>query len=204
MTTSIITTYAGVGTIAGHTGDGGPAVAAYFGKIVGIGMDKAGRLIVTDPDTNRIRMVNASGIVTTICGTGALGYSGDGGPATAAKANGPDHVYINCGEQIYFNDNNQVTRVFSINEAPVFANSADSINYVCVNDTLSLGTLLSINDSDIGQSETWTILSGSIHGALHGFPYGSTLTATTLIPSGCCKFPFSFRWQAIMLRGKFG
>jgi Ca2+-binding RTX toxin-like protein len=78
-----ITTIAGTGS-TGHTGDDGPATAAGIGYPVAIAVDDAGRLYLNGDDSYRIRMVDTSGIISTIAGTGVLGNSGDGGPATAA------------------------------------------------------------------------------------------------------------------------
>jgi len=78
-----ITTIAGTGS-TGHTGDGGPAAAAGIGYPVAIAVDADGRLYLNGDDSYRIRMVDTSGTISTIAGTGVLGNSGDGGPATAA------------------------------------------------------------------------------------------------------------------------
>ncbi len=77
-----ISTICGSGE-AGETGDGGPASVAkiYPGALA---VDHAGNIyIVVGPA--RIRKISASGIITTIAGTGVSGYSGDGGPASAAE-----------------------------------------------------------------------------------------------------------------------
>src|SRR5436305_15300855 len=78
-----------VETMAGsaNLGDGGPATAAQFGAIQGIALDRWGNLYVADTDGQRVRKINASGIVATIAGTGASGFSVDGGPASAAPLN---------------------------------------------------------------------------------------------------------------------
>ncbi len=84
-----ITTFAGTGT-AGFTGDGGAATAARFSRPTGLAVDGFRNVYVADGPNYRIRMISAAGIVTTIAGTGSAGYSGDGGPATAAKIGGLD------------------------------------------------------------------------------------------------------------------
>jgi hypothetical protein len=56
-----------------------------------IAVDNVGNLFIADMDNNIIRKVDATGIITTYAGIlGAYGYSGDGGPATAAKLYHPD------------------------------------------------------------------------------------------------------------------
>lgn len=80
----IISTIAGNGT-AGYSGDGGPAVSAKLSQPVGIAIDGAGNIYVSEYGNQRIRVINANGIISTYAGTGVAGYSGDGGNATSAK-----------------------------------------------------------------------------------------------------------------------
>jgi len=82
----IITTVAGVGA-PGFGGDGGPATSAVLNFPGGVAADRDGNLFIADLDNQRIRKVNAAGIITTVAGDGRRGYSGDGGPATAASLN---------------------------------------------------------------------------------------------------------------------
>ena len=82
--TGVITTIAGTG-VAGFNGDGLDALATQFSRPSGLAFDAFGSLYVSDGDNNRVRRIDAiTGIVSTVAGSGAAGYSGDGGPATAA------------------------------------------------------------------------------------------------------------------------
>jgi trimeric autotransporter adhesin len=81
--TGIITTVAGNGS-RGLAGDGGPATAAQFEIPEGLAVDAAGNLYIADSE--RIRRISATGTITTVAG-GVGGYSGDGGPASAAQFN---------------------------------------------------------------------------------------------------------------------
>ncbi|HXB12338.1 MAG TPA: hypothetical protein VNZ45_10150, partial [Bacteroidia bacterium] len=92
-TSGIINTIAGTGT-PGFTGDGGLATAAEIHGASGVWVDASENLYITDMDNNRIRIVNTSGIISTIAGNGTAGYSGDGGQATAAEINSPGNVAI--------------------------------------------------------------------------------------------------------------
>jgi glucose/arabinose dehydrogenase len=76
-----ITTVAGDGT-AGFTGDGGPAAAAELNGPVGVAVAPDGGVLIADSENQRVRRVSPDGTITTVAGTGTLGYSGDGGPAT--------------------------------------------------------------------------------------------------------------------------
>ena len=65
----IISTYAGTG-ISGFSGDDGPASSAKLSYPTGLVFDSAGDLILADGGNNRVRMIDPSGTITTIAGTG--------------------------------------------------------------------------------------------------------------------------------------
>ena len=92
----------------------GVATAAKFSLPSGLAIDAAGNVYVADAGNNEIRMVTPSGVVSTIAGTGTIGSSGDGGPATAALLNNPSGVYVDALYNIYIADqgNNKI-RVIS-------------------------------------------------------------------------------------------
>ncbi len=102
---------AGTGS-TGPYGDGGQATAATLHHPQGIALDGGGNIVIADTQNHRIRRVDATtGIITTIAGTGSPGYTGDSGPATAAKLNGPSGIDIDAAGNIYFADSyNHVVR----------------------------------------------------------------------------------------------
>ncbi len=83
-----ITTVAGDGSY-GYSGDGGLATKAALGYPVGLAFDPVGNLYFSDEFNNVVRKVNVGGIITTYAGTRVAGFSGDGGPATAATMDQP-------------------------------------------------------------------------------------------------------------------
>lgn len=82
-----ISTVAGGAILPGYSGDGGQAVGAGLFLPGGIAVDTSGNLFIADIGNNRIRKVSAGGVITTVTGNGTKGFSGDGGPATAAQLN---------------------------------------------------------------------------------------------------------------------
>ena len=80
----IITTFAGTSGVRGSSGDGGPATQARLemGGRLAVGPD--GSVYIAD-NSSRIRRIGTDGIISTVVGTGVVGSSGDGGPATLAR-----------------------------------------------------------------------------------------------------------------------
>jgi trimeric autotransporter adhesin len=112
--TGVISTIAGNGT-NGYSGDGGPAISAQFYNPTGVAVDKFGNIFVADSDNGAVRMI-ANGIITTIAGNGALGYTGDGGPASAAQFGAMGGIAVDAEDNIYVADtNNQAIRLFPLN-----------------------------------------------------------------------------------------
>ena len=111
-TADTISTFAGHGS-AGFSGDSGLAVAAQFVGAAGIAVDRRGNVYFSDINNRRIRKVNSAGIITTVAGTGVAGFSGDGGPATAAVLNAPYGVAVDKSGNVYFSDelNNRVRKI---------------------------------------------------------------------------------------------
>jgi len=92
LSTGLLTTYAGTGTKA-YTGDGGPAAAASFSAPHEIRFDAVGNLFVVERDAHVVRRIDArTRVVTTVAGTGEAGFTGDGGPATAAQLRQPHSI----------------------------------------------------------------------------------------------------------------
>ncbi len=110
LSTGIITTVAGTG-VTGFSGDNGPATAAKLNIPQGIAIDFSGNLYIADVGNNRIRKVDATGIITTIAGTGTRGYLGDGGPATAATLDIPQGVSVDSSGNLYIADGNRIRKV---------------------------------------------------------------------------------------------
>jgi gliding motility-associated-like protein len=113
-TAGIISTIAGTGT-GGYSGDGGAATAAEINWPWGLAIHPPGNLYMADNVNNRVRMINSSGIITTVAGNGTNNYSGDGAAATAAELNGPVGVVFDAANNLYIadNGNNRIRKIIT-------------------------------------------------------------------------------------------
>ncbi len=112
-TMGIISTIAGNGTNS-YAGDGGQATAASFGNSLGVALDAVGNIYISDNSHTVIRKIDhVTGIISTFAGNGTSGYSGDGGPATAAQIYGPNNIATDKYGYIYFAEefNHTIRRV---------------------------------------------------------------------------------------------
>lgn len=92
LRTKAVTTLAGSGE-KGYAGDGGPALSASLNMPHEIQFDRAGHLYIAERDNHVIRKVDAkTGVISTVAGTGAPGFSGDGGPAAKAQLRQPHSI----------------------------------------------------------------------------------------------------------------
>jgi hypothetical protein len=107
-----IRTFAGNGQAAA-SGDGGPATAAGIGGPIGITALADGSIVIPSPADNRVRIVGTNGVITTLAGTGAAGFSGDNGPATAAQLNEPVDSAVDASGNVYIADrgNHRIRRI---------------------------------------------------------------------------------------------
>ena len=108
-----IVTVAGSGH-AGFGGDGDPATAAQLRQPSGVAVGADGTVYIADEENDRIRAVDpVTGVITTVAGTGVAGYSGDGGPATAAQLDDPHDLDVGPDGALYLTDedNHRIRRV---------------------------------------------------------------------------------------------
>ncbi len=104
-------------TVAGsdNTGDGGSALSAVLGQPEGVALDGAGNIYIADAAASRVRKIALNGTIQTFAGTGTAGFSGDGGPATAAALNQPYGLAFDHFGNLYIADlgNGRVRKVTS-------------------------------------------------------------------------------------------
>ena len=99
----VITTVAGNGVYR-FSGDGGPASSAQLRNPAGVAVDAFGNLFIADCDNKRIRKVSPGGLMSTFVGNGTYGFSGDGGPATAASLRDPWSVAVDAAGNLFIAD----------------------------------------------------------------------------------------------------
>jgi len=106
-----IATVAGNGR-SGYSGDGGPAANAQLFTPQGVAVDSSGNLYIADTGNWVVRLVSAGGTISTIAGTGAAGYAGDGGPAASAQLVSPTAIAVDSVGNTFVADGN--TRIRQI------------------------------------------------------------------------------------------
>jgi trimeric autotransporter adhesin len=115
VTGGIITTIAGIGGLAGYSGDGGPATSALLYQPSAVTVDPAGNVFIADSNNCRVREINAAtSIITTVAGSGACSFTGDG-LATANGINYPQGVAVDANDNLFISDYNNRVRWVSPN-----------------------------------------------------------------------------------------
>ncbi len=137
-TSGIITRFAGINT-RGYGGDGGQATAAELNGPSAVAVDTNGNVYITEILNDRVRMVDRSGIISSISGTGVEGFSGDGGPASVAKLFNPTEIATDqyCNLFIADKNNYRVRRISALGTPPVVL-SITGATALCVDSTISL------------------------------------------------------------------
>jgi hypothetical protein len=115
VTSGTITTIAGIGGIGGYSGDGGLATNALLYQPVAVAVDPAGNVFIADYGNSRIREINAAtGIITTVAGTGGSAFTGDG-LATSNSVYAPQGIAVDANDNLFIADYNERVRWVSPN-----------------------------------------------------------------------------------------
>jgi len=115
VSSGTITTIAGIGGLAGYSGDGGPATSALLYDPSALAVDPAGNVFIADTNNCRVREVNAAtGIITTVAGTGYCAFTGDG-LATANGVEYPQGVAVDANDNLFIGDYSNRVRWVSPN-----------------------------------------------------------------------------------------
>ena len=110
----VINTIAGTG-VNSYSGDSGLAINATLSYPNSVCVDVSGNVYFSEYGNNTIRRIDAlTGIITTVAGTGAQGYSGDGDLATHAELAGPSGIFVDKHNYIYLAEyKNNVVRLIT-------------------------------------------------------------------------------------------
>lgn len=114
LKTRRLTIVAGTPGASGHTGDGGPATKAKLFEPYEIRFDKGGNMFFVEMKNHLIRRVDkATGVISTVAGTGEAGFSGDGGAAVKAQFRQPHSIQFDKLGRLVICDigNNRVRRI---------------------------------------------------------------------------------------------
>ncbi len=127
LSTSVIQTIAGTGD-AGAAGDGLEATQAQLNVPFGIAARWDGAIAIADKANQKVRLVDQTGVISTVAGTGDRSYSGDGGPPTEAKLDNPAAVAFDPAGDLFIADseNNRVRAVFGNSIVTVVGNGNTS------------------------------------------------------------------------------
>jgi len=87
-------------------GDGKKAAEVVLTLVDGVAVDSKGNVFISHRSKNRIRKVDKDGIITTVAGNGAAGFSGDNGPALKASFNFPAGLCLDKAGNLYVADRN--------------------------------------------------------------------------------------------------
>jgi len=191
-TTGLITLIAGNGGLG--TGDGGPALLAGIGNIYGICCDCHGDLYINDWSCSCRKINMSTTIINTVAGDlWADGWNRDGISSTLSYLNFPIGVCVDVAGNIYIADkhNFRIRKAIQLTHTPSFAYGKGQTISTCPGAAIPVNDRLSITDMDLSQTETWTVISGPVHGTLSGFPYSmaSVGTDSLAIPSGLSYIP---------------
>lgn len=191
-TSGVINTVAGNGT-GGYIGDGMAATSSELDFPGGATIDGNGNIYIADYLNSRIRFVNTSGIISTIAGTGVAGYSGDGIVPTSAEINNAVDITIDTKGNLYIADyNNSRIRKIGINHPPHFIHGDEQSLSICENtentSPTSINPLLAIIDTDLNNTETWSLVAAPLHGTVIA-SYSIASTGSIITPTGLTYAP---------------
>ena len=173
-TDGVITTFAGNGA-AGYAGDGGPAILAKLAMPRGMVFTASGAVIFADSNNQRLRMVDSTGTITTIAGSGVQGAASDGVAAGTVAMNSPRGVAASSfGAPVYADSLSQMVRE-SLANGNVYVPAA-------LAPTRTTDVTLSASPSN-GQTDAVVAVAGSAgtaQGVVELLDAGSLVTQATL------------------------
>ena len=172
----IITTFAGGGNILWEDiGDNGPATDAWLLYPKGVAVDNSGNVYIADTGHDRIRRVDSAGTITTIAGSGLLGFSGDAGPAVQAQLHTPEAVAVDGSRNLFIADtiNNRI-RILTQTKPPITLPPPTSLTATAVS-----GSRIDLTWKDNSDNETGFRLERRLDGSSDWIEVGATAANVT-------------------------
>ncbi|MEK7474689.1 MAG: kelch repeat-containing protein [Candidatus Coatesbacteria bacterium] len=184
----LIDTVAGTGT-AGYNGDGIAATVAQLQSPFGVAVDGLGNLFIADDANNRVRKVTAaSGLISTVAGTGLCCYNGDQIDATTARLNYPEGVAVDASGNLFIAD----TYNYRVREvASVLTTLTVAPNPAIVGQWVSVTLTVSYTGSVSASGVTATLYDSS-GGTLVSFQTGPPGGGIVVAPGTLAAFVWTF------------
>ena len=163
VSSGLISTVAGNGT-QGYNGDGIAATSAELYLPAAAAVDSSGNIYIADSgynflDGTRIRKVTvSSGLISTVAGTGTVGYNKDGIPANTAEINSPEGVAVDSSGNIYIADSSN-SRVRAMG-------AGTAVGVSCTPTTITSVVTTSCTATIAGNAPTGTV-EWQINGSLY-------------------------------------
>ncbi len=145
----------------GYSGDGSSALEAALNNPFDLAFHPDGSLVFSDTFNHCIRRIDAAtGVISTVGGTGERGFSGDGGPATDAKLNEPYGIVIDRTGRIMFADrlNGRVRMIDTVGTISTLAGDG-SRQYSGDGDRAAQAGLVEPNGLALDPAESWLFIA---------------------------------------------
>lgn len=153
-----------------YLGDGGLALAARVNNPAAVAFDVTGNMYIADDFNNVVRMINTSGIISTVAGKGTQNYSGDGGAASLAELNNPNAVALDKAGNLYISDggNNVIRKVNTSGIISTFAgNGAAGLTFNGTPTGVACDTSGNVYASDGGGNKIYFINSAGTFSSVY-------------------------------------
>ncbi len=182
-----ISTIVGTPGASGNSGDGGPATSALLDSPVGVKVDPAGNLYISDSSSQVVRKFNvADGKISTIVGTATAGNTGNGGRAAAAQLNAPFGVLLDDNGNLYIADTqNLAIRKVDVADAPSVSFPNTAMNMTSPAQDV---TVMNLGNAPL----SITNISATGNYSLAGSDTSCNSTSETLNPATSCVLGIEF------------
>jgi len=166
---------AGTG-IAGYSGDNGRATNAQLNTPTDVAVDAAGNIYIADSANQVIRRVDTRGTITTVAGNGTIGFSGDGGRATAAQLRSAGGIAVDRSGRLYIADRDN-QRVRRVNADGTIVTIAGNGNQAFSGDNGPATQASLYNPSDVAVADDGTLfISDTFSGHIRRVDSNGTIT----------------------------